>query len=115
MATLDECQEALTELASRLDGVDPEHRKKTIPDRTLSLHLLDLDAVFHGVLRSGELTDIHVVHPGKEKADIRLSMASDDLIALTNRELSFPHAWATGRVRLDASFRDLLRLRSLGR
>ena len=40
-------------------------------------------------------------------------MSSDDLVAMTNRELSFAHAWATGRVRLDASFRDLLRLRAL--
>ena len=38
---------------------------------------------------------------------------SDDLVAMTNGDLSFAHAWATGQVRLDASLRDLLRLRSL--
>ena len=32
---------------------------------------------------------------------------------LVDGRLPFPHAWATGRIRLDASFRDLLRLRSL--
>jgi hypothetical protein len=41
-------------------------------------------------------------------------MTSDDLIALTEKRLSFPHAWATGRVHLDASFRALLRLRKFG-
>lgn len=115
MASLDECQAALAELSKRLAAVDQTRREKTIPDRSLSLHLLDLDAFFTGVLHSGELTGIALGDPHSPKADIRLSMTSDDLIALTERRLSFPHAWATGKVRLDAGFRDLLRLRSLGR
>lgn len=115
MASEDECRAALDELAARLAAVDAQHREKTIPDRTLTLHLLDLDLMYSGVLHKGELIDIAVADPHARKADIRLSMNSDDLIALTERRLSFPHAWATGRVRLDASFRDLLRLRSLGR
>jgi hypothetical protein len=115
MASLDECQAALEELAGRLAAVDPKRREKTIPDRSLSLHLLDLDVFLTGVLHSGELTGIALGDPRGPKADIRLSMTSDDLIALTEKRLSFPHAWATGKVRLDASFRDLLRLRSLTR
>jgi putative sterol carrier protein len=115
MASVEQCRDALAELASRLSTVDAQHREKTIPDRTLSLHLLDLDVMFAGVLHKGELTHIVEADPHAPKADIRLSMSSDDLIALTDRKLSFPHAWATGKVRLDASFRDLLRLRSLGR
>lgn len=114
MATMKECRAAIDELADRLSAVDPAHREKNIPDRTLSLHLLDHDALFVGDLHRGALTNIRQVPVDSPRADIRLSMSSDDLIALTNRELSFPHAWATGRVRLDASIRDLLRLRRLG-
>ena len=51
--------------------------------------------------------------PGVEKADIRLTMTSDDLIALTDGDLSFAPAWASGRVKLEAGLRDMLRLRSL--
>lgn len=115
MASLDQCQDALDELAARLSAVDAQHREKTIPDRTLALHLLDLDEFFVGVLHKGELTGIALGDPEGPKSDIRLSMTSDDLIALTERRLGFPHAWATGRVRLDASLRDLLRLRTLMR
>ena len=51
--------------------------------------------------------------PSVPKADIRLTMASDDLVALTDGRLQFGPAWATGRVRLEAGLRDLLRLRKL--
>lgn len=115
MASPEECRAALDELAARLATVDAQHREKTIPDRTLALHLLDLDVVYAGVLHKGELIDIAQADPRAPKADIRLSMSSDDLVALTEKRMSFPHAWATGKVRLDASIRDLLRLRSLMR
>lgn len=115
MASLEESRLALEELARRLAGVDHAHRQKTIPDRSLSLHLLDHDAFFVGLLHNGELTHIHLDESAGEKTDIGLSMTSDDLLALTEHRLSFPHAWATGRVRINASFRDLLRLRTLAR
>ena len=40
-------------------------------------------------------------------------MAGDDLVALVDGRLNFALAWATGRVKLEAGLRDLLRLRSL--
>jgi putative sterol carrier protein len=40
-------------------------------------------------------------------------MASDDLLALTAGELDFTRAWASGRVKMEASIRDMLKLRSL--
>ncbi len=115
MASIDQCRGALDELASRLDGWDSPNREKKIPDRTMSLHIMDHDVMFVGRLHRGSLIDIEQVDPESPKADIRLSMSSDDLIALTQGDLSFAHAWASGRVRLDASLRDLLRLRSMGR
>ena len=40
-------------------------------------------------------------------------MTSDDLIDLTDKRIRFTQAWASGRIHLDASLRDLLRLRGL--
>ena len=40
--------------------------------------------------------------PPKEKAQIRLAMSGDDLVALVNGELNFAKAWGSGRVKLVA-------------
>jgi putative sterol carrier protein len=45
--------------------------------------------------------------------DIRLTMASDDLIAMTDGRLHFGKAWASGKVKLEAGLRDILRLRKV--
>jgi hypothetical protein len=84
-------------------------------DRSLSCRLTDLDEVVVGRLSSGVVRDLHVLPhgPAVPRADIRLTMTSDDLIALTDGGLSFGPAWATGRVKLEAGLRDLLRLRKL--
>jgi hypothetical protein len=40
-------------------------------------------------------------------------MTSDDLVAITEGRLAFGPAWASGRVRMEAGLRDMLRLRSM--
>jgi hypothetical protein len=84
-------------------------------DRSLSCRLTDLDEVVMGRLGSGAVHDLHVLPhgPAVPKADIRLTMKSDDLVALTDGQLHFGSAWATGRVKLEAGLRDLLRLRKI--
>ena len=84
-------------------------------DRSLSCRLTDLDEVVVGRLGSGAVRDLHVLPHGPEvpKADIRLAMSSEDLLALTDGRLSFGPAWATGRVKLEAGLRDMLRLRKI--
>ena len=84
-------------------------------DRSLSCRLPDLGKWLMGRLKEGGVHDLHVVpdDPPPPKADIRLSMSSDDLVALTQGDMHFGHAWATGRVSLHAGFRDLIRLRNL--
>ncbi|MCZ2861021.1 alkyl sulfatase C-terminal domain-containing protein [Blastococcus sp. VKM Ac-2987] len=84
-------------------------------DRSLSCRLTDLEQVVLGRLSSGAVKDLHAVPdgPAVPKADIRLTMTSDDLVALTDGRLSFGSAWAGGRVKLEAGVRDLLRLRKL--
>jgi hypothetical protein len=59
--------------------------------------------------------EVDHIHPGppRERAQIRLVMAGDDLVALVDGELNFATAWGRGRVRLEASLLDLFRLRKL--
>ncbi|MFC6936163.1 hypothetical protein ACFQHO_41705 [Actinomadura yumaensis] len=40
-------------------------------------------------------------------------MGSDDLVAMARDELNPAKAWATGRLKIEASIFDLLRLRKL--
>ncbi|MEU2348577.1 sterol-binding protein [Modestobacter sp. NPDC049651] len=84
-------------------------------DRTVSCRLTDLRQVVHGRLAAGSVHDMTAEPdgPAVPKADIRLTMTSDDLLALTSGRLAFGPAWAGGRVKLEAGLRDMLRLRSL--
>lgn len=111
MAAIEDCEQALHGLASRLAAVDPELRRKHAVDRTLSVHVTDLGVTWSGMLREGRLHDIS--RDGDGRAQIRLAARSDDLMALTAGELGFASAWASGRLRVDANPLDLLRLRSL--
>lgn len=112
MATQDECHGAIETLLGRLGEVDHDVRKGKLPDRAIGVHILDLDVTFLGDLKDGEIVNVRV-DSSDVKPQIRMVCRSDDLIRLTDGDLSFAHAWATGKVRLDASLRDLIRLRNL--
>lgn len=111
MATIEECLTALKGVLGDL-AANPAAAGM---DRSLSCRWPDLGQVALGRLGGGEVRDITVVPDGPSvaKADIRLEMTSDDLIALTDGRLHFGSAWASGRVKLHAGVRDLLRLRKL--
>ncbi|MFG2331786.1 SCP2 sterol-binding domain-containing protein [Streptomyces sp. NPDC048604] len=114
MATIEECRSALDRLSDNLARANGEVRGAAALDRTLSCHLTDLGATFTGRLAGGRIEDVVTVPgPPPGKAQIRLAMTGDDLVAMVDGELNFAKAWASGRVRLEAGFRDLLRLRSL--
>jgi putative sterol carrier protein len=111
MATVEECREALSHFAGRMSSVDAGVKKKHAPDRALGCHLSDLEIDFRGRLVEGALIDIErALDP---HAQIKLTLTSDDLVSLANGELSFTSAWASGRLEVDASVFDLLKLRSL--
>jgi hypothetical protein len=111
MATVSECEGALRHLAARLADLDPGLRDRHAVDRTLSCHLSDLEADFSGRIEDGTVVDI-VARPDPE-AQIKLTIDSDDLMALTLGRMALGSALAAGRLRVDASLFDLLRLRSL--
>jgi hypothetical protein len=111
MATDKECRAALERLAARLATVDgDEHRHNTF-DRSMSCLVPDLNVTFSGALSDGQITGI-TTEPAP-KAQVRLTVGSDDLVALTDGHLDFGRAWLSGRVKVEASVRDLLKLRSM--
>ncbi|MFC8131403.1 alkyl sulfatase C-terminal domain-containing protein [Streptomyces sp. NPDC057302] len=114
MATIEECRAALDQLSDNLAGAEGGVRGSAALDRSLSCRITDLDVTFTGRLENGRITVLDT-HPGppREKAEIRLTMSGDDLVAMVDGELNFAKAWASGRVKLEAGLRDMLRLRSL--
>lgn len=114
MATIEECRTALDKLSDNLAGAEGGVRGAAALNRSLSCHITDLDVTFTGRLENGRITVLDT-HPGapREKAEIRLAMSGDDLVAMVAGELNFAKAWASGRVKLEAGLRDMLRLRSL--
>ena len=111
MATLEQCMTALDGFVGKLASADGARDL----DRSVSCRLTDLGQVVAGRLARGAVHDMTAQPdgPAVPKADIRLTMTSDDLVALTDGRLAFGSAWASGRVKLEAGLRDLLRLRKL--
>ena len=115
MATLEECEQAVAALVDRLADVDPDMRRKYAVERTVACRVPDLDIVFLARFdEDGTISDLRVADTGaKRSAQVKLSASSDDLIALIEGRLGVPTAWATGKLKIDASMLDLLKLRSL--
>ncbi|MBV1942089.1 SCP2 sterol-binding domain-containing protein [Streptomyces sp. BV286] len=114
MATIEECRSALDKLSESMAGADGDVRSAAALDRSLSCHVTDLDVTFVGRLRDGRITVLDTVEGlPPEKAEIRLAMTGDDLVAMVDGELNFAKAWGSGRIKLEAGLRDLLRLRKL--
>lgn len=112
MATQEECEQALRELSAIIGGAGGS-AERTL-QRSVSCRVTDLDVVFTGELRDGTLADVVQVDAADPKsADIRLTTTSDDLVRLVDGSLGFASAWGSGRLRVDASIMDLLRLRKM--
>jgi hypothetical protein len=117
VATVRQCRAALDRLARSLDGVDPEVRARHLPTRTLVCKLDDLGVAYTARLDPDGVHDLTLVKlggPEEPEGDVRLSLSSDDLVALADGEgHELLSAWLRGRVQVSAPMRDLLRLRVL--
>jgi hypothetical protein len=114
MATIEECRSALDKLSDNMVGADGKVREAAALDRSLSCRITDLDVTFVGRLTDGRIHVLDTLQgPPREKAQIRLAMSGDDLVAMVDGELNFAKAWGSGRVRLEAALLDLFRLRKL--
>ena len=114
MATQSECEQALRALIERLHSVDPDVRRKYAISRTLSLRVPDLQVVFLASLEGDVVADLRCLDgQDTDGAQVRVCADSDDLIDLLEGRTAPAVAWATGKLKIEASMLDLLKLRSL--
>ena len=114
MASTEEVQNKLDELIARLGSNEEAARElqRSMPDaRVIDLHVTDHDDHYWTELAGGRLGPLH--RERHDSAHIRIAAASDDLVALVDGGASLFSAYVSGRVRIEASFGDLLKLRRL--
>ena len=114
VATRSECEQALRALIAQLHAVDPEVRKRYVLSRSLALRIPDLQVVFFASLEGDAVEDLRCVEGEDDRqAQVRVCADSDDLLDLLDGRLALAVAWATGKLKVEASMLDLLKLRSL--
>lgn len=112
MANEEQSRAALDRIARRLGEVDPERFAEHVVERTISCRISDLGLAFGSRLHDGGL-DPFTPEPDPRSAQVRITISSDDLVALADDRLHAGRAWATGRLKIEAGVFDLLRLRKL--
>lgn len=110
MAEVEEVEAILDAFLHRLGTLDPNTRAMLPYRRTVEARCPDLDLVRHAEWRQGRLNLLDEAPP--RRADIRISARSDDIVRISDGELTFTQAYRAGRIRIDASMADLLRLRA---
>jgi predicted lipid carrier protein YhbT len=112
MATVEQAHAALERITTRLTEVDPDALARHVVERTISCRVPDLKIIFLTRIHTGGLDAFQIVDD-TNGAQVRLTVNSDDLIALAEDRLGVSKAWATGRLKIEASIGDLLRLRKI--
>lgn len=112
MTTAEQCREALQKLAGRLSDLSPADRQEYFGGRTISVTIPDLGVTYWTRLDSGD-DPVREMQPGEPPADIRLTANSDEVLQLAESPMNIARAWVAGRVTIEASMKDLFRLRRL--
>jgi hypothetical protein len=115
LATKRQVEGKLRTLIKRLDEADHGVRGSladTLPEpKVIELTVPDIEAVYWTELASGGMGELHEGLPNR--ADIRIRVASDHLVELVDGKHSLFSSYLGGRVKIEASLGDLLRLRKL--
>ncbi|WP_100443926.1 SCP2 sterol-binding domain-containing protein [Glycomyces xiaoerkulensis] len=109
MATVDECRNVLEKMAGKVAKKSGDFEGLEDFERTLACEITDLDTSFSAKLSNGSLTDL--IDGDDSDAEVRISIASDDLIKLSKKQLKPAKAFLTGKVKVKASVKDLAKLR----
>lgn len=112
MASPQECQQALQKLAARLSELSPQDRENYFGDRSVSVTIPDIDVTYVTSLGTAD-APVREVAPGDPPADIRLTANSDEVVSLAESPMNIGRSWIAGRVKIEASVKDLFRLRRL--
>jgi len=113
MNTAEQCREALQKLADRLTEISPDDRADYFGNRTLSCAIPDLGVTFRTRLATEGAELVREQTPGDPPADIKITANSDEVLSLTESPMNIARMWLSGKVKIDASVKDLFRLRKL--
>jgi len=114
VATKRQVESKLRELIERLDRATEgrDSLSEALPEaRIVEVVVTDLDQSFWTELAAGRMGPLHRGAP--DAADIRVEAESDVLVELVDGERSIFSSYLGGRVKIEASFTDLMRLRKL--
>lgn len=112
MNSAEECREALQKLAARLSELSPADREQYFGNRSISVTIPDLGVTYVTKLGTGD-DPVHEALLGEPPADIRLTANSDEVVALAQQPMNIARSWMTGKIKIEASMKDLFRLRRL--
>lgn len=113
MATAEECRHALERLTGRIAEMDEADRQAHMVDRMISCKVSDLGVTFLTRIGPDGATPVLEANGSEAPAQVRFTAKSDDLIAIAADPTSIARAWLTGRLKVEASIWDLLRLRKV--
>ncbi len=113
MATAEECRQALEKLTAQIADMDPKDREAFLADRAISCTVTDLGVTFLTRLRPDGASPVTVANGSEGPAEVRFSVKGDDLVAIADDPGLFIRYWLTGRLKIEASLGDLLRLRKI--
>ncbi|QUX30865.1 SCP2 sterol-binding domain-containing protein [Nocardiopsis akebiae] len=115
MSSIDTCLAGIEKVNQRILAQPDEKRRKYIRERSLSVEVPDLEAVFDMRLTLYGLVDVthRTADRPAPRAQVRITVSSEDLVALAEDRLDVAKAVLGRRVRIDASVGDMLRVRKL--
>lgn len=116
MSSIEECRAGLARMSERIREVDEAKRRKHISERSVSVLVSDLGTVFDMRLTVNGLEEITSRGTGTAagpRSQVRITVTSDDLVELAEDRLDTAKALLSGRVKIDASLGDMLRMRKL--
>jgi SCP-2 sterol transfer family len=79
----------------------------------MSCHVTDLGVTFITRFTDAGAEPVKEAAADEPPADIRLTATSDDVVSLSATPANIARMWLSGRVKVQASMRDLLALRRL--
>ncbi len=111
MATVEQVEATMRDLMTRFEAIDETQRALLPSRRIVEAHCPDLGLTWHARLRDGVVTEFEA-GPAPDRWQIRITVSSDDLLAMYERRLNIRDAYLSDRLQIRASMTDLLRLRA---
>lgn len=115
MSSIDACLAGIDLLNERILEQPETERHRHVRERSIGIEVPDLATVFHMRLTVDGLTDIthHPTDRSAPRPQVRITVTSDDLVAIAEKRLSAKTSLLTRRVKVEAGVSDMLRMRKL--